>query len=62
VVSPLHVPAVNQTLNVVVDDIEEHFARANAAGAHIIRELTVASHGGSGQNTSDEMFVHVVAS
>jgi len=53
---------VNQTLNVVVDDIEEHFARANAAGAHIIRELTVASHGGSGQNTSDEMFVHVVAS
>lgn len=36
--SPCDLPAVNQILYVVVDDIDAHYARAKAAGAEIVQE------------------------
>jgi uncharacterized glyoxalase superfamily protein PhnB len=52
-VSPLDLPGVSQTLSVIVEDVEAHFARAKAAGATITRELTVESYGGSGYEARD---------
>lgn len=39
-VSPQDLPAVNQTIYVVVDDPDAHYARAKAAGAEIVEHLS----------------------
>lgn len=43
--SPLDLPGRNATVCVFVQDVDEHFARARAAGARISRELTDTSYG-----------------
>ncbi len=52
-VSPLDLPAVNQTLSVVVDDVDAHYERARAAGARIVRQLIEESYGGRGYDARD---------
>jgi len=44
-ISPLDLPAVNQGLYVILDDVEAHHDRARAAGAEIIRPLNVTDYG-----------------
>lgn len=52
-VSPLDLPAVNQTVSVVVDDVDAHYERARAAGARVVRALTEESYGGRGYEVRD---------
>ena len=53
-VSPLELAGrVNQTLAIVVDDVEAHYQRAVAAGATITRELKEESYGGRGYQARD---------
>jgi uncharacterized glyoxalase superfamily protein PhnB len=52
-VSPLDLPAVNQTLSVVVDDVDAHCEQARAAGASIVREPADESYGGRGYEVRD---------
>lgn len=51
--SPLDLAGVNQTLSVIVDDVDAHYARAVAAGARIVRELQDESYGGRGYDARD---------
>lgn len=44
-VSPLDLPAVNQTIYVYVADPDTHHAQAKAAGAEITRELNDTDYG-----------------
>jgi uncharacterized glyoxalase superfamily protein PhnB len=43
--SPLGLPAVHQSIYVVVDDPDAHYARAKAAGADIVREPQNTDYG-----------------
>jgi uncharacterized glyoxalase superfamily protein PhnB len=43
--NPKQLGAVTNNVYVVVDDAERHFARAKAAGAEIIEELTITPYG-----------------
>ncbi len=52
-VSAKDLPAVNQTLYVVVDDPDAHFARAKAAGAEIVIELKDEDYGSRGYTARD---------
>ncbi len=52
-VSPRRLPALNQALCVRVDDPDAHHARANAAGAEIIRELRDEEYGSRGYMAKD---------
>lgn len=44
-VSAKDLPAVNQTIYIVVDDPDAHYARAKAAGAEIVMELRDQEYG-----------------
>ena len=52
-VSPLDLTGVNQTLSVIVEDADAHYARAVAAGARIERPLQDESYGGRGYDARD---------
>jgi PhnB protein len=43
--NPTHRGGVTQLVNVYVDDVDAHFHRAQAAGAHIVRELADQFYG-----------------
>jgi uncharacterized glyoxalase superfamily protein PhnB len=43
--SPRGLPAVNQALYLSIENPDQHYARAKAAGAEIIMELTDTEHG-----------------
>ena len=51
--SPLDLPAVNQSVYVVVDDPDGHYARAKSAGAEITRELETTDYGSRGYSAKD---------
>jgi uncharacterized glyoxalase superfamily protein PhnB len=51
--SPLDLSGVNQTLSVIVEDADAHYAQATAAGARIVRELADESYGGRGYDARD---------
>jgi uncharacterized glyoxalase superfamily protein PhnB len=51
--SPLDLPAVNQTVYVVVDDPDAHCARAKAAGAEIVIDLKDEDYGSRGYTARD---------
>ena len=51
--SPLHLPAVNQSVYVVVDDPDTHYTRAKTAGAEITRELENSDWGSRGYSAKD---------
>lgn len=51
--SPLDLRGVNQTLSVIVEDVDAHFAVAQAAGALIVRPPTDEDYGGSGYEARD---------
>jgi uncharacterized glyoxalase superfamily protein PhnB len=44
--SPMDIPAVNQMLYVVIDNVDEHCEQARAAGAKIVREPKDEDYGG----------------
>jgi uncharacterized glyoxalase superfamily protein PhnB len=52
-VSPRRLSALNQALSVRVDDPDEHYKRAKAAGAEILRELKDEEHGSRGYMAKD---------
>jgi len=52
-VSAKDLPAVNQTIYVVVDDPDGHYARAKAAGAEIVIELRNEDYGSRGYTARD---------
>ncbi len=53
-VSPLDLTGgVNQTLSVVVEDADAHYARAVAAGARIVRPIADEHYGGRGYGALD---------
>lgn len=51
--SPLDLSGVNQTLSVIVEDADAHFAVARAAGATIVRDVEDASYGSRGYQARD---------
>jgi uncharacterized glyoxalase superfamily protein PhnB len=51
--SPLDLPAVNQSVYVVIGDPDGHYARAEAAGAEITRELVTTDYGSRGYSAKD---------
>lgn len=51
--SPLDLPAVNQTVYVVVNDPDAHCARAKAAGAEIVIDLKDEDYGSRGYTARD---------
>lgn len=51
--SPLDLPAVNQSVYVVVDDPDGHYTRAKSAGAEITRELETTDYGSRGYSAKD---------
>jgi uncharacterized glyoxalase superfamily protein PhnB len=52
-VSAMDLPGVNQTIYVVVDDPDAHYARAKAAGAEIVIELKNEDYGSRGYTARD---------
>ena len=52
-VSAQDLPAVNQTIYVVVEDPDAHYARARAAGAEIMIELRDEDYGSRGYTARD---------
>jgi uncharacterized glyoxalase superfamily protein PhnB len=52
-VSAKDLPAVNQTIYVVVDDPNAHYERAKAAGAEIVIELKDEDYGSRGYTARD---------
>lgn len=52
-VSPLDLAGHHQTLSVVVEDVDAHYAQAVAAGAVIKRALREESYGGRGYDARD---------
>ena len=51
--SPLGLPAVNQTLYVAIDNPDEHYSRAKAAGAEIVREPQNTDYGSRDYGSKD---------
>jgi len=52
-VSPRGLPGVNQALSIHVDDPDEHYRRAKAEGAVILRELRDEEYGSRGYMAKD---------
>jgi uncharacterized glyoxalase superfamily protein PhnB len=52
-VSPQDLPAVNQTIYVVVEDPDAHYSRAKGAGAEITIELKDEDYGSRGYSARD---------
>ena len=44
-ISPLDLPAVNQSLYIAIDDPDSHYQRARSAGAEIVREPNDTEYG-----------------
>jgi uncharacterized glyoxalase superfamily protein PhnB len=52
-VSPLDLPAVNQTVCVYVEDPRAHYERAKAAGAEMVIDFMEYEYGGAGYTAKD---------
>jgi uncharacterized glyoxalase superfamily protein PhnB len=51
--SPLDLSGVHQTICLVVDDVDAHYARAQAAGAEITQEIADTDYGSRGYTARD---------
>lgn len=51
--SPRDLPATNQSIYAIVDDVDAHCARARAAGAEITAEPVDEDYGGRGYSARD---------
>lgn len=51
--SPRDLPAVNQSLYVIVDDPDAHYLRAKAEGAEVVRELNDTDYGSREYSAKD---------
>ncbi|MEO8448402.1 MAG: VOC family protein [Gemmatimonadota bacterium] len=51
--SPLDLPALSQTVCMYVPNVDEHYQRAKASGAKIVRELADTSYGAREYSAKD---------